>query len=267
MTSTLLQNFQIPPPPEAAATEQSLPLAFFDIPWLHFQPIRRLIFYEFPCSKSYFIDTLIPKLNDSLSTTLKHYVPVAGNLLYPINTENKPIIRFTPGDSVSLTVAESNNDFDNLIGNHTRDADQFYDFVPELPLKEGPEYKSVPVVAVKVTLFPGHGICIGFANLHSFGDASSIVGFIRAWAEISKSGGDEEYLIKQGDLLPLFDKSVIKDPKGIDDIYWSVMKNIPFKETTFPLPTGRNRVNNKDEVLKGVENWMSDFKKYFGMRD
>ncbi|KAL3848920.1 hypothetical protein ACJIZ3_010802 [Penstemon smallii] len=256
MTSTPLQNFQISPPPEAAATEQSLPLVFFDILWLHFQPIRRLIFYEFPCSKSYFIDTLIPKLNDSLSTTLKHYAPVAGNLLYPINTENKPIIRFTPGDSVSLTVAESSNDFDILIGNHARDADQFYDFVPELPLKEGPEYKSVPVVSIKVTLFQGRGICIGFSNLHSFGDASSIVGFIRAWAEISKFGGVEEYFTKQGDLLPLFDKSVIKDPKGIDEIYWSVMKNIPFKETTFPLPTGRNRVNNKDEVLKGVENWI-----------
>ncbi|XP_012849895.1 PREDICTED: malonyl-coenzyme:anthocyanin 5-O-glucoside-6'''-O-malonyltransferase-like [Erythranthe guttata] len=28
----------------------------------------------------------------------------------------------------------------------------------------------------------------------------------------------------------------------------------------------KNRVNNKDEVLKGVENWMSDSEKFVGMR-
>ncbi|KAK4486889.1 hypothetical protein RD792_006197 [Penstemon davidsonii] len=244
--TTLLQNLQIPPSPEAAATELSLPLAFFDIPWLHFHPIRRLIFYEFP----------------------------SGNLLYPVNTENKPIIRFTPGDSVLLTVAESNNDFDNLIGNHARDADQFYAFVPELPLKEGPEYKSVPVVAVKVTLFLGRGICIGFANLHSLGDASSIVGFIRAWAEISKFGGDEEYLIKQVDC-----RSRITPPLpsnyfgnclgyGIAKIKnRELVKNDGFVLAAKTIADDiKNRVNNKDEVLKDVENWMSDFSKLIEMR-
>ncbi|KAI3470017.1 hypothetical protein Pfo_026680 [Paulownia fortunei] len=239
---TLLETCRIPPPPGEAA-ELSVPLSLFDVLWLHFHPIRRLLFYDYPCSKAYFLKTLVPKLKESLSLTLKHYLPVAGNLSYPLNTEKKPIFRYVAGDSVSLIIAESSNDFDELIGNHARDAAQFYDFVPQMPpVVDEPEYKIVPVLALQVTLFPGRGICIGFANHHSLGDASSVVGFIWAWASISKLGGDhEEFLTKQGESLPIFDRSVIKDPLGIDTIFWKVMGQIPFKSSSFPLPTNRVR--------------------------
>ncbi|KAK4484867.1 hypothetical protein RD792_007467 [Penstemon davidsonii] len=242
MTTTLLENCQIPPPPpQGVAAELYLPLTFFDIPWLHFHPIRRLLFYKFPCSKSHFMETIIPKLKESLTLTLKHYVPLAGNLLFPIDTENnKPIIRYVVGDSVSLKIVESTKDFHYLIGDHARDADQFYDFVPQLPpIKDEIEYKKVSVLALQVSLFPNQGICVGFANHHVLGDASSIVGFIKAWASINKLGGDNEFLIESS--LPLFDRSVIKDPLGIDNIYWNVMKNVPLSSPTFPLPTERVR--------------------------
>ncbi|KAK6134765.1 hypothetical protein DH2020_031499 [Rehmannia glutinosa] len=241
--ATLLETCRVLPPPTA---ELTVPLTFFDIRWIHFHPIRRLLFYDYPCSKEHFLDTLVPKLKQSLSLTLKHYLPLAGNLLYPLNIDDeKPVFRYVAGDSVSLTIAESSNGFDELVGNHARDADQFYDFVPEMPpvKLDEPNYKIVPVIALQVTLFPDSGICIGFANHHSIGDASSIVGFIRAWASITQHGGDDEFILtKQGDSsLPIFDRSVIKDPNGIDSIYWKVIRETPLKSSSFPLPTNRVR--------------------------
>ncbi|KAL3820976.1 hypothetical protein ACJIZ3_006881 [Penstemon smallii] len=241
MTTTLLENCRIPPPPQEVAAEVSLPLTFFDIPLVHFHQIQRLLFYHHPCPRDHFLDTIIPKLKESLSLTLKHYVPLAGNLLYPIDTENKkPIIRYMPGDSVSLTIVESTKCLENLIFDFARDEDQFYDFVPQLPpVKDEIEYKTIPLLALQVSVFPIQGICIGFTNHQVLGDVSSIVGFIRIWASIHRLGGDIDSLITQGESFPIFDRSIIKDPQGIDDKYWNLVKETPLKTATFPLPTGR----------------------------
>ncbi|KAL0319609.1 UNVERIFIED_CONTAM: Malonyl-coenzyme:anthocyanin 5-O-glucoside-6'''-O-malonyltransferase [Sesamum radiatum] len=252
MTS-LLESCHIAPAPGGAA-ELSLPMTFIDIFWLHFHPIRRLLFYEFPCSKVYFLETVVPKLKESLSLALKHYLPLAGNLVYPSNTEKKPIIRYLAGESVSVLIAESANDFDNLVENHARDADQFYDLMPQLQLiTDESGDKLLRLLAVQVTLFPGRGVCIGLTNHHSAGDANSIVGFIRSWASISKHGGDEELLITQGDSLPLFDRSLMKVRPGLDSIYWNQVKDIPLQPPTFPLPTNRVRatyVLNQSDIKK-----------------
>ncbi|KAL0394656.1 UNVERIFIED_CONTAM: Malonyl-coenzyme:anthocyanin 5-O-glucoside-6'''-O-malonyltransferase [Sesamum latifolium] len=131
-TATILETCQVPAPPVAAA-DLSVPLTFFYIFWLHFHPIRRLLFYEYPCSKPHFLETIAPKLKESLSLTLRHYLPVAGDLIFPLNSKKKPEIRYVAGDSaVSLTIAESASDFHDLTGNHARDADQFYEFVPQI---------------------------------------------------------------------------------------------------------------------------------------
>ncbi|KAG8386931.1 hypothetical protein BUALT_Bualt03G0200100 [Buddleja alternifolia] len=237
----LLETSRIAPPP-GQVSELSVPLTSFDIIWIHFHPIRRLLFYEYACSKHYFVQTIVPKLKDSLSLTLKHYLPISGNLIYPSNIDKKPVFRYMPGDSVSLTIAESSDDFDNLIGNHARDGDLFYDFVPQIPPgKDEHECKIVPVIALQVTLFPGRGICIGFSNLHCLGDASSIVGFMLAWASISKCGGENELLKEKGESLPIFDRSVINDPLGIDNIYWNVMGQRPLIPSSLPFPTNRVR--------------------------
>ncbi|EYU24859.1 hypothetical protein ABFS82_13G024400 [Erythranthe guttata] len=244
MTTTLVETCQIPPPPcSSAAAELQLPLSFLDIVWIHSKPMRGLLLYKYSCSESHFLETLVPKLKESLSLTLKHYLPLAGNLLYPLNTaDHKPLLRYVSGDSVSLKIAVSGGNFDDLVGNHPRDADQFYDFVPEIPpATEDSEYKIVPVFALQVTLFPGRGICIGLSNLHSLGDARSIAGFMRAWASISKSGGEDEFLTKHGESPPVFDRSVINDPLKIDSIFWEVMKKIPFTPSSSPLPTNRVR--------------------------
>ncbi|XP_051141309.1 malonyl-coenzyme:anthocyanin 5-O-glucoside-6'''-O-malonyltransferase-like [Andrographis paniculata] len=288
MPTKVLETCRISPP---AGGEISVPLSFFDLPWIHFHPIRRLLFYEYPpppaCSDSdsLFFETIVPQLKRSLSLTLARYLPVAGNLVYPDPDPDpdpdvkvkKPIIRYVAGDSVSLTVAESTCDFDELVGNCARDADQFYDFVPQLPPPVADDgsscnckAKAVPVMALKVTLFPpGRGICFGFVNNHCLGDASSIVGFIQAWADTTKlllliSAGNSSSLSLRGEekllalaaaedgdrdiidsSLPLppviFDRSVISDPLGIDDIFWEVLKKVPLKSSTFPVPTNRVR--------------------------
>ncbi|XP_057792486.1 malonyl-coenzyme:anthocyanin 5-O-glucoside-6'''-O-malonyltransferase-like [Salvia miltiorrhiza] len=241
MTSTLLETCRIPSA-AAAAEELSVPLSFFDIKWLHFHPLRRLLFYDHPCSKPQFLSTVVPQLKHSLSLTLQHYLPVAGNLLYPSDTEKMPRLRYVAGDSVPVTVAESAADFETLTGNHARDADQFYAFLPPMPpIEEESDCKVVPVFAVQVTLFPGAGICIGLSNHHCLGDARSIVGFMSAWAEINRIGGDQEFLSKHSDSLPNFDRSFITDPNKIDAIFWKVMRNIPLKASSFPLPTNRVR--------------------------
>ncbi|KAL8502267.1 hypothetical protein ACS0TY_021407 [Phlomoides rotata] len=241
--TTLLETCCISPPPGAAADELTLPLSFFDIVWIHFHPIRRLLFYEHPCSNTEFVQTLVPKLKQSLSLTLKHYLPVAGNLLYPLNSDEKAVLRYVGGDSVPLTIAVSTNDFDELVGNQARDADQFYDFVPQMPPAiDESGHKLVPLIALKVTLFPGRGICLGFANNHALGDASSIVGFMLAWASINKFARDDEFLTRNGKSLPIFDRSVLQNTNKIDSIFWNVIGKIPLKESSsFPLPTNRVR--------------------------
>lgn len=237
--TTQLEHCEILPAPGEVTHELTLPLTFFDIPWLYFHPIQRLLFYEFPFSKTYFLETIVPNLKDSLSFTLKHYIPLASNIVYPASNE-KPFFRHVMGDSLSVTIAESNENFDYLIANYARDADQFYPFVPQLPPpKEEPGYKTFPVFCLQVTLFPNHGVCIGFTNHHCVGDASSIVGFIKAWASISKFGGDSQLIDAKS--LPLFDRHVVKDPRGIGDLYWNQLKNLSLQFPSLHLPTNKVR--------------------------
>ncbi|KAL3624763.1 hypothetical protein CASFOL_031431 [Castilleja foliolosa] len=144
-------------------------------------------------------------------------------------------------------IFESTNDFDNLVGNRARDADAFYDYIPQLPPPVTDESSSKhKLLAIQVTLFPGRGICIGLVNDHTVGDASSIVGFVRDWASVCKLGGDHE-------CRPLFDRSIIKDPLGLESIYWKQKREIPMKLPSFPLPTKRVRatyVLSQSEIKK-----------------
>ncbi|KZV52194.1 malonyl-coenzyme:anthocyanin 5-O-glucoside-6'''-O-malonyltransferase [Dorcoceras hygrometricum] len=259
MTS-LVESCRITPPHDGVPPEISLPATYFDIIWITFHPIRRLIFFDYTESKSGFYECHLPKLKQSLSLTLKHYTPLAGNMVYPLNNTEKPRFRYVTGDFVSLTVSESSNDFEGLVGYGARDADLFYDYVPQMPpIKDEPEHKLVPLLALKVTLFPGRGICIGFANHHSIGDASSMVSFIKTWASICKFDGSDEELMSEDyrQRMPCFDRKLIKDPRGIDAIFWDKMKQAPLESSTFPLPTERVRATyilNESDIknLKGL---------------
>jgi hypothetical protein len=113
-TVKVLEHCYVFPPPNSAP-ETSLPLTFFDIPWLFFSPGQPLFFYEYPYPTSFFTSTTLPNLKHSLSLALQHYYPFAGNLLLP-SQPAKPELVYTHGDKVGLTFAESGGDFSHLSG-------------------------------------------------------------------------------------------------------------------------------------------------------
>ncbi|KAH0719895.1 hypothetical protein KY284_004925 [Solanum tuberosum] len=234
--ASLIEQCQVAPPPGGAA-EVTLPLTYFDHVWLGFHRIRRILFYKLPISKPDFVQNIIPPLKNSLSLTLKHYTPLAGNVARPLDTNGYPELRYVTGDSVSVTFSETDMDFNYLIGDHPRNAKDFYHFVPTLgEPKDAPGVQLAPVLAIQVTLFPNLGVSIGFTNHHVVGDGSTIVGFIRAWALLHKFGGDEQFL--SNELIPFYDRSVVKDPYGQGMFMWEEMKkkNLDMRDIMTPPP-------------------------------
>ncbi|KAL0318225.1 UNVERIFIED_CONTAM: Anthocyanidin 3-O-glucoside 6''-O-acyltransferase [Sesamum calycinum] len=139
--STILERSQISPGPDSAP-EFSLPVVFFDaMVWV--PPNQSVLFYEFPCSKSHFLETIVPELQSSLSLTLTQFLPLAGNIIYPRKPGNKTVLRYETGNSVSFTVSESTADFNHLSGSHPRGCDEFYAFAPHLPPPPLPKTPSL----------------------------------------------------------------------------------------------------------------------------
>lgn len=160
--------------------------------------------------------------------------------MYPLNS-GMPEFRYVSGDAVPVTIAESNeaSDFNYLTGNEFRIADEFYPFVPDLPepiIDSESGFKTIPLLALQVTLFPGSGICIGVCNHHSIGDASSIVRFMKAWSSVCALGGDDE-LSSQSVPAPFYDRSVIKDQLGLKNIFWNKLKDIKIEAVPLSFPT------------------------------
>lgn len=92
---TILARHRIAP--SSTYHEQSLPATFFDMAWLHFHPIQRILFYEFPCSKAQFLENIVPNFTNSLAQTLKHFLPLARNLIYPMKSKTMTEFRYVPG--------------------------------------------------------------------------------------------------------------------------------------------------------------------------
>ncbi|KAG6583449.1 Phenolic glucoside malonyltransferase 2, partial [Cucurbita argyrosperma subsp. sororia] len=208
-----------PPPPEssrAAAVPSSLPLTFFDLFWLRFHPIQRLFFYELPSNDISFIDEIVPKLKTSLSRILRHYLPLAGNLVW-LPHSDVPTIEFVDGDSVSLTVAESGADFYQLSGNGFREVCEFHPLVPHLPAS----HDRAAVIAIQVTKFQNKGFSIGITNHHAVVDGRMSTSFIKSWAQICM----DESTVPTAKLKPFYHRSVIDDPKGFAKIYASAWLN------------------------------------------
>ena len=123
----VLEHCRIAPPP-GSVDGKSLPLTFFDLPWLHFPLMKFFFFYEFSHPKTYFVETIIPRLKHSLSLTLKHFFPLSGNLIFPLDC-SIPEIRYKDGDSVSLTFVEGSFDFDHLSGHHQRNVTSIHKYL------------------------------------------------------------------------------------------------------------------------------------------
>ncbi|XP_023520039.1 phenolic glucoside malonyltransferase 1-like [Cucurbita pepo subsp. pepo] len=258
-----------PPPPEvsrAAVAPSSLPLTFFDMIWLRFHPVERLFFYELPSNDISFIDEIVPKLKNSLSLALRHYLPLAGNLVWRPRSE-VPTIEFVDGDGVSLTVAESGADFYQLSGNGFREVSEFHPLVPQLPVS----HDRAAVIAVQVTIFQNKGFSIGITNHHAILDGLTSTSFIKSWAQICM----DQSSVPIANLMPFYDRSVIDDPKGLAKIYaraWLNQDGPNNRSLNLKLPktnprlirstfefTHQNLQKLKQWVLKKNDEQMSSF--------
>ncbi|XP_057766246.1 phenolic glucoside malonyltransferase 1-like [Salvia miltiorrhiza] len=209
-------------PTDGGAAEQTLPLVYFDMIWLHSPPADTLYFYDSKYSESYFFNTVAVKLKHSLSIALKYFLPFASNIIFPLTSPAMPLSRYTAGDSVALTIATSDADFANLTSNRSRVADEFHQFVPEMrPAVYSSDDVKFSAIAIQVTLFPNKGICIGFRDHHAVCDAASLFGFLRTWASIHKSNGDTNLA---QDSLPFYDRSRVQDASKLASVIWEQVK-------------------------------------------
>ncbi|KAI3746831.1 hypothetical protein L6452_09272 [Arctium lappa] len=256
---TILEQSNVSPPP-ATVGDRSLPLTFFDVSWLPFHPVHHLFFYDLPITKTHFTQTVVPNVKHSLSITLQHFFPFAGNLIVFPTPTRKPEIRYLEGDSLALTIADSTLDFNDLTGNHPRDCGKFYHLIPLLPkAAKLSDHVTIPVFAVQVTLFPDCGISIGMTNHHCLGDASTRYCFLKAWTSIARFGSDESFLANG--TLPFFDR-VVKYPK-LDESSLKNAKVETFSQVYQPQslsgPTDKVRVTfiMTRTVINRLKKWVS----------
>ncbi|XP_022970536.1 phenolic glucoside malonyltransferase 2-like [Cucurbita maxima] len=258
-----------PPPPEpsrAADVPSSLPLTYFDLFWLRFHPIQRLFFYELPSNDISFMDEIVPKLKTSLSLILRHYLPLAGNLVW-LPHSDFPTIELVDGDGVSLTIAESRADFYQLSGNGFHEVSEFHPLVPQLPVS----HDRAATIAIQVTKFQNKGFSIGITNHHAVIDGRISTSFIKSWAQICM----DKSSVPIANLMPFYDRSVINDPKGLAKIYASAWLNqdrpnnrslnlkLPkpkpsFVRSTFEF-THQNLEKLKQRILKKNDEQISSF--------
>ncbi|KOM56493.1 hypothetical protein LR48_Vigan10g238500 [Vigna angularis] len=197
----------------------SLPLTFFDLLWLRFPPVQRLFFYHFPHTTSSFLHSLLPSLKLSLYLTLQHFLPFSGTLTWPSHSP-KPIINYLPGDTVSFTVAESDLNFNHLCS-HLCEASQRHHLAPHL----ANSHDKASLLAVQVTHFPNAGFCIGVTTHHAAFDGKSSSMFIKAWAYICSNLQNPTKPTPTPTpslphyLSPIFDRSLIKYPSGLAELY------------------------------------------------
>ncbi|KAK1567698.1 hypothetical protein Q3G72_015356 [Acer saccharum] len=227
-TVKVIDQIQVAPPQGSVSTT-IVPLTFFDIVWFVCCPVQRIFFYEFPHPTLHFTQTVLPHLKESLSQTLRHFFPFAGNLTCP-PPPHVPYILFNEGDAtVQVVVTESDADFNHLVvGNHARDVKTLQSLVPKLPFIRPSSSSNtthvVPVMAIQFTVFANSGFSVGVTSNHVAGDGRSINHFMKSWASIHKSPkGDHDLITTSSLSLPYCSKDIIEDSDGISSI---VLKDI-----------------------------------------
>ncbi|KAJ8751656.1 hypothetical protein K2173_025815 [Erythroxylum novogranatense] len=220
MSTQILEVCQVAPADKSpeSATEFSLPLTFYDTLWFQFPPVERILFYQTTeLNPTHFTSIVVPKLKQSLSQTLLHFLPLAGHLTWPSGSP-KPSIIYTPNDTVSLSIAESNADFDFLSSNGVKEAAELRPFIPQLPSSDA---VSSPI-ALQVTTFPDKGFCIAVNSHHAILDGRSTALFVKAWAYICKQMEEKQNpTILPAELTPFLDRTVIKDVAGLETVFLS----------------------------------------------
>jgi hypothetical protein len=121
-----------------SATETILSPTFFELSGLRFPPTECLFFFKLTDSNpTFFHSVIFPSLKQSLSHALLHFLPIVGSLTWPPES-SRPIFVYHPkNDSVSVTLAECNGDFDRLIGNNgIHEAVESHPYAPQFVATE-----------------------------------------------------------------------------------------------------------------------------------
>ncbi|CDY37881.1 BnaC04g31250D [Brassica napus] len=191
----------------------TLSLTFFDLLWYKLHPVQRVIFYRLAdATRPFFDSVIVPNLKSSLSSSLSHYLPLAGKLVWD-SLDKKPSLKYSQNDAVSFTVAESNAEFSLLTGNKPFPTTELYPLVPELQVSD----ESASAVSFQVTLFPNQGFCIGVTAHHAVLDGKTTTMFLKFWANTCKRQQDQTVNASVSqDLIPIYDRTVIKAPGDIE---------------------------------------------------
>ncbi|CDY15959.1 BnaA04g11520D [Brassica napus] len=238
--------------PADSSGSLTLPLTFFDLLWYKLHPVERVIFYRSTdATRPFFDSSIVPNLKSSLSSSLSHYLPLAGKLVWD-SLGKKPSLVYSPNDAVIFTVAESSADFSLLTGQKPFPAAELYPLVPELQNYDD----SASAVSFQVTLFPNQGFCIGISAHHAVLDGKTTTMFLKFWADTCKRRQDQTVNTSlPQDLIPLYDRTVIKDPKDIETEVMNLLKILPSPELSpdvvrFTFDLSREDIQTLRERLK-----------------
>ena len=146
----------------ASATQCDCPNVFSShIFWHVLFAKLRLFFYEASHPPTTFSEIILPNLERTLSLTLQHYLPLAGNQIWPKDSA-KPVVQYVEGDAVLVTAAESHSDFYRLSSNNFLESNEVNPYLPYLSTSD----TRAPVMALQVTLFPKVGFSIDYVTHH-----------------------------------------------------------------------------------------------------
>ncbi|KAM0949728.1 putative anthocyanin 6''-O-malonyltransferase [Dioscorea sansibarensis] len=145
---------------------------------MHFPPVQRVFYYDFPHSSLHFVSSELPSLKHSLSLTLSHFYTLAGCLL--MHAGGKPELVFSAGDSVTGTVAVSSDDFHDFSSDHAREISRCHALLPKLIEKQ--------MLAIQVTIFPNSRVTIGTTMHHGVGDGATYTHFMKTWSAVHRLG-------------------------------------------------------------------------------
>ncbi|GFQ07174.1 anthocyanin 5-aromatic acyltransferase [Phtheirospermum japonicum] len=181
---------------------------------------------------------------------LRSHSAVKGKIVID-NNSGLPVSHYIAGrDSLSLTIAVSYVDFVNLTGHHPREAAQFHGFAPDLNDPLTPTSKP-SVLAIQLTLFPNEGVCIGITVNHAIGDGATVAHFLKTWASINKSNGDDSHLLLAlgEECLPFYDRDLVRDGNRHAMECWRDITTRPPRSISF----SHKRTFQATFVLSGPE--------------
>ncbi|XP_047079656.1 malonyl-CoA:anthocyanidin 5-O-glucoside-6''-O-malonyltransferase-like [Lolium rigidum] len=205
-----------------ALPQSSIPLTFYDVWWLGFPPVERVFFYRLAPDAD--LPRLLSNLKGSLSTALRAFFPLAGNVrLTPGAASTRHDIFYAPGDGVPFTVAEYEYDGADLASHEPRQVADIAQLAPRLP-------GGGALLAVQATVLrQRRGLALGVTLQHAACDGAGSTNFLHTWA--ATCAGAEP------PAPPVIDRALIGDHQGLYDHYAKNMISSKELESVVKLPT------------------------------